>query len=64
MGIKNNSLTYQAHVYKRRKAKIQKLNNEIKELKKDFRIYVNQILEWNMSWPPSLRKILRENLRK
>ena len=62
MGIKNNSLTYQAHVYKWRKAKIQKLNDEIKELKKDFRINVNQILEMEHELAAVIEKDLKREL--
>ena len=62
MGIKNNSLNYQAHVYKRRKAKIQKLNDEIKELKKDFTINVNQILEMEHELAAVVEKDLKREL--
>ena len=62
MGIKNNSLTYQAHVYKWRKAKIQKLNDEIKELKKDFRINVNQLLEMEHELAAVIEKDLKREL--
>ena len=63
MCIKNNSLLYQAHVYKKRTAMHQKLDNEIKELKKNFRENVNTILARERELAGVIESNLKQELK-